>query len=395
VWIVRTNREPCKRASPGPARDPPGTRPGPVLTHGKPRPTNAPDHTPPNPGPVRLVRSGRVRTLATAPDDAFDPLTLAPRFGSYRGGLSRIEVSRATRGPFAPLARIAHRKRWLYVAIARDPILVAFVVVRLGYAANAFAFVYHASERRFLAETKSLGPAFAASVSDTAGPGAHAAFRQGGTRFSVARDPGSASYAVRAFGGGIDLRARMDSAYAPPAISAIAPVPGNLVATTEKRALLDVTGEVTVGGQRFPLDGGLAAYDHTNGLLARRTAWRWAFALGLAKDGEPFALNLVEGHVGEAECAAWTRDDVHPLAEGRFRFDRARPLDAWSVTTADGAVDLAFSPGAVHAETRNLGIIRSRFVQPVGTFAGIVRLPGRAVELDAMLGVTEDQDVLW
>jgi hypothetical protein len=336
-----------------------------------------------------------VRTLTTAPDDALDPLTLAPRFGSYRGGLSRIEVSRAVRGPFAPLTRIAHHKRWLYVAIARDPILVAFAVVRLGYAANAFAFVYHAGERRFLAQTASLGPAFAASVNDTAGPGARAAYRLGGTRMSVARDSQNASYAVDVSGDGIELRARLDPAGTPPAISAIARVPGNLVAATEKRALLRVTGEVVAGGQCFALDGGLAAYDHTNGLLARRTAWRWAFALGLARDREPFALNLVEGHVGEAECAAWTPDDVHPLAEGRFRFDRARPLDAWSVTTADGAVDLAFSPRAVHAETRNLGIIRSRFVQPVGTFAGTVQLPGRKVELGAMLGVTEDQDVLW
>ncbi len=50
----------------------------------------------------------------------------------------------------------------------------------------------------------------------------------------------------------------------------------------------------------------------------------------------------------------------------------------------------------MHAEEKNFGVIRSHFVQPVGTYAGTIRLPDRApLELDGVLGVTEDQDVLW
>ena len=342
-----------------------------------------------------------MRTLTPAPDDALDPATLEPRFGSYRGRLSRIEAGRAARGPFAGLARIARHKRWLFLVIAREPVIVALTVLRFGYASNAFAFVYHTGERRMLAESSSLGPAFAAAVGDTGGKGVHARFRFGSFRTSVVAGPGTGpgrqgerACEVRLSAKGLELSARLDATGAPPAIAAVASVAGGFVAT-EKRALLSATGEAVVAGRRFTLDGGLAGCDYTQGLLPRHTAWHWAFALGLAKGGEPFALNLVEGHVGEAECAAWFLGDVHPLAEGRFQFDRSRPLEPWRVATVDGAVDLVFSPGGMHAERKNLGIIRSRFVQPVGTYSGTVRLGDRSIELEAMPGVVEDQDVLW
>jgi len=264
--------------------------------------------------------------------------------------------------------------------------------------------VYHTGERRMLAESSSLGPAFAAAVGDTGGKGVHARFRFGSFRTSVVAGPRTGlgrqpetACEVRLSAKGLELSARLDATGAPPAIAAIAAVASvaDGFVATEKRALLSATGEAVVAGRRFTLDGGLAGCDYTQGLLPRHTAWHWAFALGLAKGGEPFALNLVEGHVGEAECAAWFRGDVHPLAEGRFQFDRSRPLEPWRVATVDGAVDLVFSPGGMHAERKNLGIIRSRFVQPVGTYSGTVRLGDRSIEHEAMPGVVEDQDVLW
>ena len=92
----------------------------------------------------------------------------------------------------------------------------------------------------------------------------------------------------------------------------------------------------------------------------------------------------------------WVDDEVIPVGEGRFAFDRDRPLAPWRVHTADGRVALEFEPGGMHAERWSLGFIRSRFVQPVGLFRGQMDLPGhRELELDCVLGVTEDQDMRW
>jgi hypothetical protein len=40
------------------------------------------------------------------------------------------------------------------------------------------------------------------------------------------------------------------------------------------------------------------------------------------------------------------------------------------VRTDDGAVDLRFTPGGMHADRSNLGLVRARFLQPVGATRG-------------------------
>jgi hypothetical protein len=334
-----------------------------------------------------------MRVLLPAPELAIDPSTGTPRFGSYRGALARVDLGAVAGGA---LQRITRRKRWLYFMIVSDDLLVALAVVRLGYASNVFAYAFDRRTLRMRATHTAVGPSFACEVGDSGGEGCVARFRFGRTRVAIERPRGSMAYAVEASFRDFELRALVDSAGAPPPLTAIAPIPGGRVNTTEKRALMDASGEVTIDGQRFSLDGAMAGTDYTHGLLARRTAWRWAYLLGRAKSGERVGMNLVQGFVGEPECAVWVDGDVHPLAEGRFAFDRHRPLDEWRVSTADGGVDLRFSPGGMHEERTNIGVVRTRFVQPAGIYSGRLRFDGgRELVLDRVLGVAEDQDVTW
>ena len=52
---------------------------------------------------------------------------------------------------------------------------------------------------------------------------------------------------------------------------------------------------------------------------------------------------------------------------------------------------------AVHAhrDVRDLLVLRSRFIQPLGFFAGRLRIRGEEIALSELPGVTEDQDMLW
>jgi hypothetical protein len=334
-----------------------------------------------------------VRELSPAPDSVVDPATLAPRIGSFRGGLPRVDWTPLRIGTAAGVLR---HKRWLYIAVATDRVYVAVAVVKLGYVANAFLYAYDANERRMLARRSWLGPPSAATVGDTAGEGRHATFRSRGASIAIERSGRGAAYAVLADVPGLSLHASLDAAGAPPAIGAVAEVAPGRFDATEKGALLPVRGSLRVDDEEITLDGGLGGYDFTSGLLARRTRWRWGFALGRLTGGEPFALNVVEGFVGEAECAAWVGKELVGLGEGRFEFDRARPDAPWKVTTTDGAARLTMTPGAVHEERRDLFVVRSRFVQPCGAWSGTLTLPGRApLRIERALGVTEDQDVTW
>jgi hypothetical protein len=153
---------------------------------------------------------------------------------------------------------------------------------------------------------------------------------------------------------------------------------------------------VIAGGKHYSLDGGLGGVDFTLGFLARRTAWRWAFALGRTRSAERVALNLVQGFVGPAECAVWVNGELYGVSGGVIDYDEKSPLAPWHVRTAEGELDLRFEPGALHAEDHDFKVVASRFIQPAGSFSGTVCFPGREpLELDRVLGVVEDQSVVW
>jgi hypothetical protein len=339
------------------------------------------------------------RTLDPAPDAVIDPSSGEPRFGSYTGAVKRVDLGPVTG---SALRRVVRRKRWVYCAIASEDVFVALAIVRLGYAATCFAYALDARAMKMIATRSVMAPPTLVRVGDSMHPAGGgraeiASFRFPGTQAQVSRGADGA-YAIEARFRGFTLEARLDASHAPPPITAIAPVGDSerrYVNTTEKRALLSATGELTVDGHRRAFRGALAGYDYTHGLLARRTLWRWAFAMGRATTGERVAFNLVQGFVGEPECAAWVDGALYPLAEGRFAFDRDHPLSPWRVTTADGALDMAFAPAGMHAEDKDLGLLVSRFVQPCGAYRGTMQVGGKRLTLERALGVTEDQFVVW
>jgi len=325
--------------------------------------------------------------ILEAPPTSFLDATGAPAFGAYAGPMPRVDLGRLGVGD-----RIARRKRWVYAAVATDDLWLAIAVVRTGYAATAFAFAYDLVGKRMLVEGTALGPALVARIADDPhAQGELARFAMGKTHLTMTRNGSKLDVRVRMRD--LEVDAAIDESAGPPAISAIARLGDGLLNATEKRALLAVRGWARCGARTITLDGGTAGYDYTHGLLPRHTMWRWAFALGKDTSGAPFGFNVVQGFVGEAECAAFVGGDVVAIAEPRFTFDVTAPLRPWRIE-GEG-IDLVFTPGAVHAQGTNLVLVKSRFIQPVGTFEGTVHIQGREIRVASLPGVAEDQDVLW
>ncbi len=332
-----------------------------------------------------------------------------PRFGTYQGELPEVDFARL-QGRWAPdrTAKLLKRKRWAYAFAATPEVAALVAIVDIGYSASAFAVALDLKERRPLCDVSFLGaPGPFAEVGDKPGAGLTASFRTLGGRMSVKRGEDDERYRME-----VDVsRVRTGSlqsfqwdgellvAGGPPAVTVVAPVEGGLVNVTQKRGGLLALGSLEAGGKRYRLDGGVGGLDYTHGFLARHTAWRWAFAAGRLGDGTPVGLNLVEGfNEGAAECnenGLWLGDKLFPLARARFEFDKNELLDAWRVTTVDGAVDLRFRPYYVHREERDLRVVVSHFAQPIGVFEGTVRAGGRTYTLSGVPGVTETQDMLW
>jgi len=334
-----------------------------------------------------------MRTLSAAPPLLIDPSTGRVRFGSYVGSLAGVDLGPLSSGR---LARVATEKRWLYASLATDSVFAAAAIVRLGYSATAFSYVFDAERGRIVAHESAIGLPMLCSVIDDRSKGVRARFDLGRTRYRIEKDPGgNVTLSVRA--GELSIDARMRSAGAPPPITAVAKIPDGVIDVTEKRTLLAAEGSISVGDKRWSMEGGFGGFDLTQGLLARRTQWRWAFAMGRTDVGERFGMNLVQGFVGEPECALWIGDELMGVGEGRIERegdgDLTRP---WRVRTTCESVDLRFFPSDFHKEKRELVLVSSNFVQGIGRYEGVVRdRAGRTHRISKALGVTEEQDTRW
>jgi len=312
-----------------------------------------------------------------------------PRFGLYAGSLRDASFARLKDAP-GPLQRRLIEKKWQYVFVATPEMMLSLAVIDAGYLASGICAVFDRGSRRLLVNDNPVLPPLCAQVGDAPAEGMSARLLGPAIRARIQRSGGRISIQAAWAHAGVDLV--LDADRAPPPMTAIAEAgePGRFD-VTQKTVLVPAEGEVRAGNARFPVQGQLAGLDYTHGFLARETAWRWAFASGRA-GSHLVAFNFSEGFLrGEGENVVWV--DGEPQAAGpvSFSFDAAEPLAEWRLRSADGRVDLVFRPEGYRAQTIDLKLIRSRYLQPFGTWSGTVN--GAAI--DGLPGVAEDHASLW
>jgi hypothetical protein len=292
-------------------------------------------------------------------------------------------------------------------------------IAEMGYAANAFFAAVDLRDEQPLIDATFLGPpAPLTTVSDAMARGLSARFRVPGARFRFVRPADSDRYRHsveisalrRPRAGRVKLEGEALVTGAPSPLVLVAPVPGGSgrgvlsrdgLNVTQKSVGLLASGRLEIGLRRYPLDGGVVGLDSTHGFLARHTRWNWAMGCGRLEDGTPLGFNLVAGfnEVAEGspgENVLFLGDQLQPIGPATFRFDAADPLGSlWQISTEDGTVQITFRPLHAHRDVRDLYVLRSRFLQPLGFFAGRLRFRDREVPLEHLPGVTEDQDMLW
>lgn len=304
-------------------------------------------------------------------------------YGSFRGPLPPVDAD------VGALAGLTRHKRWFYALVADAAQAWAVGIVDLGYAAQLFVHGVDRGSGRCLSNRARVAPPICVRVGE--GPRAPevARFAFAGARAEV-RSERDETLTLSVDWGPLQLRAEGLRGPAPP-ISAITRLEGGGPSATEKGVLSRVTGASVVEGVARELVDASAGYDYSSGLMARRTAWRWAFGLGATRAGRRFAFNVVDGFVGERECGAFLDDELWSLPEARIAY-RGDGGGAWSATSAD--MELEFSTDSLQVQRTQLGIVRARFLQPMGVWRGRVRLGADWHDVEAY-GVAEDQDVTW
>jgi hypothetical protein len=335
--------------------------------------------------------------LPPAPRDAIAP-SGEPRFGAYAGSLDRVELLRAA--PVGGVRGVLQRKRWVYVFAANEEAMIAAAVVEAGWFAAGFAWVLDRTLGTLAVDLSGAGlPGLNARVNDQPGVGARARFSGLGLTIDVKQDEERWELGIVGRNG-FRAEVLLESRGAPAPFSLVTPVAGAGVRVTQKAAALAASGTIAIGPRTLLLDGGTGGVDSTHGFLARETGWRWAFGTGRLPGGAPIAFNLAEGFGGvpegdPGENALFRSYETSRLPPVTFTFDREQLRAPWRVASADGSVDLTFTPAALHREVKNLAVLRTRFAQLPGVFHGTLPGAGGPVTIDALPGVVEDHWALW
>jgi len=294
--------------------------------------------------------------------------------------------------PKGRLFELAKHKRWIFVSAATESLFIGGAVVDLGYLSKAFVYVAEKKSGRMIAHTTSLMPPGPwCKVERNEKKQSTSLFRSPALNLRILRTSIGA-YALRAKASGLHVDVMLDPRCEPIVASNLLIDSGTGI--TEKGLSLHARGTVTVKSEMFDISHALGGTDFTDGYLPRHTRWKWANVSGRT-DGHIIGVNLVQGFMGESECTISIDREMQRVGEGVFSVP-ADPLQPWQVRSKCGRVDLAFQPVALHTENLDLRVLHSKFLQPVGIFSGTVQSnDGRTLQVRDMLGVCEDQDVLW
>jgi Domain of unknown function (DUF2804), C-terminal len=155
---------------------------------------------------------------------------------------------------------------------------------------------------------------------------------------------------------------------------------------TRKAAGMHASGEVRIGRRTSALSG-LGVVDDSAGYHARYTSWKWSAGVGTARDGRPFAWNLVKGindPPTDSERTIWVAGE--PTEPGPVQF---QGLDSIHFED-ESRLNFAAETQRSHHEGIPL-LARSDYEAPFGTFTGtLMGLP-----VDSALGVMEAHDAIW
>lgn len=168
-----------------------------------------------------------------------------------------------------------------------------------------------------------------------------------------------------------------------------------------KHAALPCDGEVRAGSRRYTLDPRtcFAVQDWGRGIWPYRSFWNWGVATGWARDvllGVNFGGKWTTG-TGSNENGILWNGRLHKIMEDlRWEYDPAQWRRPWRVVAPhSGALDLVLEPIAAHTPRLDLGVIATGGVCAFGRWRGFVRVEGRELAVEGLIGWAEEFAHRW
>jgi len=189
---------------------------------------------------------------------------------------------------------------------------------------------------------------------------------------------------------GVKGRLTLDARHASSPLVVSALLPGGNLYTN--KIVYPADGEIVCGDRRYTFDPShdFAILDEHKSHLPYRTDWTWG-TFAMMADGHIVGANLatrpsLEGQ--EEESCIWTPEGTRALTDVSFT-QTGDDMSVWHITSADGRIDVTFTPQGHKDHKMNLGILALQYAQWFGHYNGTMRDGDQEWKLENVPGVCE------
>ena len=324
--------------------------------------------------------------MRVVPETAFDDGE--PAVGTYRGRLGDTSLQLAERN--VPWLRQAlSEKRWQWFSAFGEECAVGGALVDGGFFATGFVWVFDRQRGELIVDEDVVIPSPCLHVSSYPTVGVIATLSVPGYHLQVERERETLVVSREFWGTSISLAFEPTDSTAVTAICPVSEREGG-INITQKEPAVPVRGTVTTksDNRQFTI-GGTGFLDYSHGLLGRETRWDWAFLSGETATGKSVACNLVARFNDGIENVIWEAREPRAVGTAEI-IEPDTPGGDWQISTACGTVDVRLAPEGARSQDVNIGLVRSRYHQPLGTWEGTI-----AGHECSGVGVTETHLTRW
>ncbi|MBI9091342.1 MAG: DUF2804 domain-containing protein [Desulfobacterium sp.] len=163
------------------------------------------------------------------------------------------------------------------------------------------------------------------------------------------------------------------------------------------KALMPLTGELEIGGEKIPFtkERGFMILDDHKGYYPFEMKYDWITTAGHDQDGRLTGFNLTDNQVQDHETynenCLWIGNTTHLLPPIKFsRPDGA--MGKWYIKDSYGRVDIEFTPEIEGKVDINALLFKTKYRAPYGRFSGFITDDdGNRVSFDQFYGMGEDK----
>ncbi len=298
--------------------------------------------------------------------------------------------------------RFPRKKRWDYWCITGDKFLFSATIAHVDYLSLGGVYFLEYDTGRF-AEKGALRffsshPEMADTVEKTETflrCKTRLVFEQSGAMLNMSAQTGS--FPGKAFKADIRISRPSEKE----SLNVVIPWNRSTFQFTSKQQCLPAEGTVAWGDEVFRFTPGktFACLDYGRGVWPYRTAWNWASFSGFSGTDE-VGINMgakwTDG-TGMNENGILLNGRLHKIHEDiLFEYDDKDFMRPWHMkTVSSDTVRLEFVPFYDKAGAANLLLISSRTHQMFGHYSGTLRVDGRIIVIDSLLGWAEEHKARW